>query len=132
MDKADIITQLRAKFQEEFDTLNSGKSVDQNPERLQKRLEELKHTLEVNQEVTPQNETIDIGALVAYEEVGKQFFCLILPGCLGDMLDHDGKKIACVSPDSHIAAAMLGKKVGDMIEVQSGKITRKLKVVNIL
>ncbi|MFH0928532.1 MAG: GreA/GreB family elongation factor [bacterium] len=131
MDKADIITQFRAKNQEEFDNVSRGKGVDTDPERIAKRLEELKASLAAIQEVTPPKEIIEVGALVTYEEHGHNYMCLILPGCVGEMLERDGGKVACVSPDSHIALAFLGKKVGDEVEAPAGKILRKLKVVKI-
>lgn len=131
MDKAELITQFRAKTQEEFDTLVRGKGVDTDPARVQKRLEELKNALASVQDVTEPKETVEVGTLVTYEEVGKQFHCLILPGCLGDILEQDHNKVACVSPDSHIAVAFLGKKIGDEVAVTSGKIQRTLKLVGI-
>ncbi|MEI7741768.1 MAG: GreA/GreB family elongation factor [bacterium] len=132
MDKAEIITQLRARNQEEFDTLNRGKSVDTDPDRVAKRLEELKHSLEVAQDVLEPKEQVEVGSLVVYEEVGKEFNCLVLPGCMGDIIEYNEKKVACVSPDSHIALAFISHRVGDEVQVQTGKITRKLKIKSIL
>jgi len=111
MDKAEIITSLRARNQEEFDTLARGKSVDTNPERVAKRMEELKSSLAAAQEVVEPKDRVEVGSLVVYEEVGKEFYCLILPGCMGDMLQH---------------------RVGDEVFVQTGKIQRKLKIKEIL
>ncbi len=79
MDKAAIITELQAKFQEEYDTLMRGKGMDTDPARVQTRLEELKGSLAASQEVKEAAEAVDIGSLVSYEEVGKKFHCLILP-----------------------------------------------------
>ena len=132
MDKAEIITSLRARNQEEFDTLARGKGVDTDPDRIAKRMEELKASLAAAQEVTEPKEQVEVGSLVVYEEVGRQFYCLILPGCMGDMLEHDEKKIACVSPDAHISAALLTHRVGDEVAVQTGKIQRKLIIKSIL
>ena len=132
MDKAEIITSLRARNQEEFDTLARGKSVDTNPERVAKRMEELKSSLAAAQEVVEPKDRVEVGSLVVYEEVGKEFYCLILPGCMGDMLQHEERKIACVSPDAHISAAFLSHRVGDEVFVQTGKIQRKLKIKEIL
>jgi transcription elongation GreA/GreB family factor len=132
MDKAEIITSLRARNQEEFDTLARGKGMDTDPDRVAKRMEELKRSLGSAQEVGDPSEQVVVGSLVAYEEVGRVFYCLVLPGCMGDMLEHDDKKIACVSPDSHIAEALLGHKVGEEVHAQTGKIQRKLKIKNIL
>lgn len=132
MDKAELITQLRAKNQEEYDTLARGKGMDQDPERVAKRMEELKHALDAAQDVIDPKETVEIGSLVVYEEVGKRFNCLVLPGCMGDIIQHGDEKVACVSPDSHIALALLSHRVGDEVQVQTGKIMRKLKIAEIL
>lgn len=131
MDKAAIITQFRAQTQEEYDTLMRGKGIDTDPMRVQERLEQLKHSLSAIQEVREPAEIVEVGSLVTYAEVGKEFHCLILPGCMGDILEQSERKIACVSPDSHIAAALVGKKIGEEVTVQTGKIARKLKIVSI-
>lgn len=71
-------------------------------------------------------------ALVELDLSGHRTYCFIVPQGGGMVMQINGKAVQVVTPHSPLGEALLGKRVGDRIEVQmSGRSTRVYHVVSI-
>lgn len=58
-------------------------------------------------------------ALVELQSEGKHIYCLLMPQGGGRSVQYQGKTIQVTTPQSPLGQALLGKKQGDEIEVQT-------------
>jgi len=69
-------------------------------------------------------------AVVEMETNGKSHYYLLMPKGGGLNVEFDGKTIHVVTPQSPLGGAILGKKVGDQVEVEIGGEARDYDIVN--
>ncbi len=75
---------------------------------------------------------VKIGSIVEItDDNGKKDSYLVLPAGGGIKIEDQGKIIVVITPQAPVAAALLGKKQGENIELKIGNSTRKLTVLNI-
>lgn len=69
--------------------------------------------------------------LVELDLAGLRTYCFIVPQGGGMIMQIDGKPVQVVTSNSPLGGALLGKRVGDSIELQVGRSTRIYRVVSI-
>jgi transcription elongation GreA/GreB family factor len=72
-----------------------------------------------------------LGMLLLVEEEGRLTAYFLAPGGGGLRLQADGVEVRVITPDSPLGAALLGKGVGDTVEVRTPQGVRELSVVSI-
>lgn len=66
-----------------------------------------------------------------HSEEGKQTFCLMMPKGGGMSVKFDDKQIQVVTPQSPLGRAMLGKLVGDDIDVRVQNAVREYEIIKV-
>ena len=75
---------------------------------------------------------VKIGSIVEVtDDNGKKDSYFILPVGGGTKIKNQGKIIVVITPQAPVAAALLGKKQGENIELKIGNSTRELTVLSI-
>ncbi len=102
---------------------------------LKKRVDELKLELQLYEEIEVKEflktEQVAIGAIIELEYLKKsQKYYLSSTGG-GHFIDTDLGSILVISVFSPIGCEVLGLKIGESFEVETPKITREYKVVNL-
>ena len=69
-------------------------------------------------------------SLVEVELDGRRSFCFIVPQGGGMVMQIDGKPIQVVSPQSPLGEALLGKRVGQTVQIETS--TRALRIYSIV
>ncbi len=70
--------------------------------------------------------------LVELESEQKRSFYLLMPQRGGMSLTFEGKQIQTVTPQSPMGTALLGRRVGDEIQVEIQRVTRDYEIVSVL
>lgn len=73
-------------------------------------------------------EAIDSGALVELELNGKKFHYFLVSQGGGVSATIDGKRIQVVTPQAPLGEALLGRKLGDTVEVEAQNAVREYEV----
>lgn len=68
-------------------------------------------------------------ALVELECEGKRYFYLVMPKGGGLSATIDGKTVHVITPQSPVGEALLGRRVGDQIEVEIQRVVRDYDIV---
>jgi transcription elongation GreA/GreB family factor len=128
----DEATHEENKPEDEFDTRSVEAAYLAGAQS--KRAEELRKNLLVFRflpvrEYGP-NDLICPGSLVELELKGTRAFYFIVPQGGGLVTELDGKPIQVVTPMSPIGEALMGRKVGETIEVEMRGGTRSYKVIS--
>lgn len=116
-------------FREEAEALVYGQVLS-----LADRMKTLKALQRIKEEGTFVEDRVRIGALVtlvseAEEETKKRYY--VIPGGSGRKITVDSRDFTCVSPDSPIAAEMIGKEVGDEVALVVQAIRKVFEIRNI-
>lgn len=69
-------------------------------------------------------------SLVELELDGRRSFCFIVPQGGGMVMQIDGKPIQVVSPQSPLGEALLGKRVGQTVQIETS--TRAVRIYSIV
>jgi transcription elongation GreA/GreB family factor len=77
------------------------------------------------------DEPIKLGALVALEVGGENFFYFIGPRAGGTEIVHDKKEILVITPQSPLGEQLPGKKSGDKLQLKFGGETRSAKIMSV-
>ncbi len=68
-------------------------------------------------------------AIVEVESDGKRLFYFLMPKGGGMSATQEGKQILVITPQSPVGEALLGRKVGDQIEVQIQRVKRDFDIL---
>ena len=82
----------------------------------------------------PEYEKSDLigpGALVELDINGRRSFYFLVPQGGGLSLQLEGKPVRVITPLAPLGDALLGRTVGDTVEVESGTVTRTYQIVGL-
>lgn len=74
---------------------------------------------------------IEIGALVALEQMGETALYFIGPRAGGTEIEHDQQEILVITPQSPLGAQLAGRKAGDELALKFGPETRPAKILSV-
>lgn len=74
---------------------------------------------------------IDVGALVELEQSREKSLYFIGPKAGGTELDHEGREILVITPQSPLGSQLVGKKEGDRLQLTIGGTRSQMKVVSV-
>lgn len=77
------------------------------------------------------DEPINVGALVQLELAGENAFYFIGARAGGTEVEHDGKEILVITPQSPLGEQLLGKKAGDSLSLTLGGTKQPARVVKV-
>lgn len=77
-------------------------------------------------------DAIEIGSLVQLTSDGKVSYHLLMPSGGGVKVNVKGQTIQVVTPQSPLGEALLGKKVGDLIEIETPRGDRKYLIHSLI
>ena len=129
----DAATHTESKAEDQYDT--RGLEASYLAGAQSKRVIELEESLNIYKHVdikefnpkTPIAST----AVIELECNSKPLYYLLMPTGGGMKADFDGKIIHVITPQSPLGEALLGKKVGDQIEVKIQNILRDYDIIGI-
>jgi transcription elongation GreA/GreB family factor len=78
------------------------------------------------------NEPIAIGALVDLELNGRRSVCFLVGVSGGAALQIDGKQIQLITPQAPLGEALLGKRAGDMAEIEAQGMLREYEILSVI
>jgi transcription elongation GreA/GreB family factor len=108
-----------SKAESKYDTRSLEESYLATGQARQVR--ELGETLRVFENLRPMDfkagEEIASGALVEVERDEERLFFLLVPAAGGLEITHESKEITLLSPESPLYLALVGKRVGDTLDV---------------
>jgi transcription elongation GreA/GreB family factor len=158
MDKKKLVDQVRKALEEELATLTTAANAareaatheENKPEdeydtrsveaaylasAQSKRVEEIRKQLTVFRFLPVRdygpNDAVCPAALVELDHKGTRAFYFIVPQGGGLVTEVDGKPVQIITPMSPIGDALMGRHVGDVIEVEMRNGTREYKVISI-
>jgi transcription elongation GreA/GreB family factor len=76
-------------------------------------------------------EAIDIGALVELESAGENLFYFLGPRAGGTEIEHDKKEILVITPQSPLGEQLMGKKQGDLPQLNFGGERKMSKITGV-
>ncbi len=68
-------------------------------------------------------------AVVELDCEGRRSYCLVMPQGGGIRVAFEGKDYQVVTPQSPLGEALLGRRVGDTVEVEIQRVTREYEIV---
>ncbi len=74
---------------------------------------------------------IEPGGLVQMSMNGRNAYYFLVPQAGGMVMRMDGQPVQVITPQSPLGEAILGRKVGDTIEVEVGAGTREYEIVSL-
>lgn len=77
------------------------------------------------------NSSIERTALVEVQHNDKVSFVLIMPKGGGQSVVFEGQAVQVITAESPLGQALMGRKVGDEIEVQTGPVLREYEILSI-
>lgn len=77
------------------------------------------------------DEPINVGALVQLELAGENAFYFIGARAGGTEVEHDGKEILVITPQSPLGEQLIGKKAGDSLSLTLGGTKQPARVVKV-
>jgi hypothetical protein len=77
-------------------------------------------------------EPISSAALIELDLDGQRIHCFMAPQGGGMKIDIQGREIQVITPQSPLGRALLGKHVGDVVEVRVQKGVREYEVVTVV
>lgn len=134
MNKHHIVQQIQSHLLNELASLNLPDLPDaENPQY--QRAAQLKHEL-LTLQFLPirefnENDIICPSVLTEVEYHGIRSFYLIVPQVGGYVTEIEGKPIQVLTPNSPLGEALLGKKVGDKIYIQTRSGIREYKIISL-
>ncbi len=158
LDKGAIVAELRAQVAREIDVLrgvqrdtSEGATHEENRPEGSKdmrsteasylargqagRVEDLTRVLSVLHGMTVRtfgaDEPVSASALVTVESDGVRSVFFVAPQGGGMRVEIDGVEVQAITPRSPVGAALLGKTVGDVAEVQTQQGRREYEIVAI-
>jgi transcription elongation GreA/GreB family factor len=78
-----------------------------------------------------QQDVIAPGALVEMKLNERSAYYFLVPQAGGMVMRQDGRAVQVITPQSPLGDAILGKKVGDLVEVEVGAGTREYEIVSL-
>jgi transcription elongation GreA/GreB family factor len=75
-------------------------------------------------------EPIEIGSLVELDQGGKRSFYFIGPRAGGTEVECEGQEVLVLTPQSPMGRQIVGRKVGDSVEIALGRSVDRYKVVS--
>ena len=158
MDKKKLVAQIQQYLEEELDRLmqaakaaheaathEESKPEDEHDTRAieagylagaqMKRAEEIRQLLNMYRFLPLREygveDVVCPAALVELETNGKRAFYFLAPQGGGLVTEVDGKPVQVITPKSPMGDALLGRKVGDIVEVEIRDGSREYKVLSI-
>lgn len=134
MNKRNIVQQIQAHLLDELASLNLPSIPDiKNPQC--QRAAQLKHELLIFHFLPirefNENDMICPSVLTEVECHGIRSFYLIVPQAGGYVTEFEGKPIQVLTPNSPLGEALLGRKVGDKIHIQTRSEMREYKIISV-
>jgi transcription elongation GreA/GreB family factor len=146
-----ILTQLNTEFQliaqsakaaHEAATHEESKAEDSHDTRgleasylagaQMARAEALKKTIATYQFMNARDlqatDAVDIGALIEMESGGRKFHYFLVSQGGGMAVTFEGKTIQVITSLAPLGEALMGRKVGDLVEVEGQRIQREYKI----
>ena len=129
MDKQALVRELQNHFQEEMK--NADLSGDGARSVEARRQWTMYRMLPIRQAVS--GEPIVPPVVVEMETGGIRAWFFLVPGGGGHVLRAQGQPVQVLTPQSPLGEALLGKKVGDSVEVRTASgATRLYRVVSVI
>ena len=99
------------------------------------RAQEIRKSIEIYKQLTPQDandKIIRLTSLVSLEDLeGAAKTVFIGPVEGGLKIDHRGKEIVVITPGSPMGRALIGKRVGDSVEIKVGTDRREYEIAEV-
>jgi transcription elongation GreA/GreB family factor len=80
----------------------------------------------------PSNDIIKITSLVAVDDNGETKWFMLLPGAAGVSVSVASVEVTILSPESHLGSELIGKSVGEDVEITTGRVSKSLTIDSIL
>lgn len=129
----EAVTHEDAKPENEYDTRAIENSYLAGAQA--KRAGEIDEILSSFRTVVPKDfgagDAVSATALVELDGDGKKNTVFVMPKGGGFSLNHGGKTIRIVTPQSHLGEALLGRRAGDEIDVEIGDQTRTYEILSV-
>lgn len=77
------------------------------------------------------NDVISSAALVELDYEGKPIWCVLLPSGGGMSVEFEGHNVQIVTPKSPLGEAIVGRAVGDVAIVDTGRESREYEIVSV-
>ena len=74
------------------------------------------------------SDAIDIGALIELESAGRKFHYFLVNQGGGMAITFEGKTVQVIASQAPLGEALLGRKVGDSVEVEGPRVQREYKI----
>jgi transcription elongation GreA/GreB family factor len=74
---------------------------------------------------------IGIGALVELDLNGKAVHCFLVATGGGTTVVHEGQRVQVITPQSPLGEALLGRRAGDLAEVETRESTLEYEIVGV-
>ncbi|HEX7654423.1 MAG TPA: GreA/GreB family elongation factor [Verrucomicrobiae bacterium] len=74
---------------------------------------------------------VDVGSLVAVEQLGETDYYFLGPRAGGTEIQHDRREILVITPQSPLGDQLLGQKAGENLQLKLGKEVRAAKIVSV-
>jgi transcription elongation GreA/GreB family factor len=99
------------------------------------RIEALRKTISILQhsefkDIQPGG-AIESGALIELESGGKRSLCFLVSQGGGISLPFQGKSVQVITPQSPLGEALLGRSVGEEVEVEAQKGIREYEIIKV-
>lgn len=78
-----------------------------------------------------ESDPISATALVELEQNGKSSICFLLPRGGGTAVDLDGRHVNVVTPRSPLGEALIGRTVGDVAAVDTGRDSKEYEIISV-
>ena len=126
-------THESSKAESKYDTrgLEAGYLASGQARQAREILESIKTYTALSLHDFAPGEPVDLGALVEVENDGDRFIYFVGPKNGGLEIEHAGKEITVVTPQSPLGENLMGKKAGDHWLAKLGGSTVKYRLVSV-
>lgn len=126
-------THEQSKAENKYDT--RGLEASYLARGQSKQAAEIAQAIEEFQKMEPRKfsstDSIDVGAVVQLEGGGEQSFYFIGPRAGGTEVQHEKKEILVITPQSPLGQQIVGKKQGDVLQIQLAGAKSQWRVVSV-
>ena len=77
-------------------------------------------------------DVVSVGAIVTLESRGRPAYYFIGPRAGGTELEHDGKDVLVITPQSPLGRQLMGKRQGDLLQLDLGGRKSEAKIVSVV
>ncbi len=128
----DAATHTESKAEDQYDTrgLEASYLAGAQAGRVQEMEQLLKLYRALPMQSFGQTSSISITALVELQTDAKTLFCLLMPKGGGRSTVFEGRKIQVTTPESPLGEGLMGKRIGDEVEVRT-QVAREYEIVRV-